>query len=188
MLSKSFEPWTHREPRVSTLFHTLIDRVRVRGYWGPLHLVKNMQTLGQFFEPLYIYPSFADLRVDFQILSALPTPPSPEDVILYPSTTIIIGKYRYYLPVVTGEWFLSSFYLTWSYPMFRYLTRECHSVPADHYRHRRVLILPPCCHLWVVLPSFYFMWSYPTFRYLSKQSVPCTAKPQSLPATHRLVW
>ena len=54
MLSKSFEPWTHREPWVSTLFRTLIDRARVRGYWGPSHLVKNMQTLGQFFEPLYI--------------------------------------------------------------------------------------------------------------------------------------
>ena len=39
---------------MSTLFHTLIDRVRVRGYWGPSHLVKNMQTLGQFFEPLYL--------------------------------------------------------------------------------------------------------------------------------------
>ena len=41
----------------------------------------------------YIYLSFADLQVDFQILSALPALPSPKDVILYPSTAIIIGEY-----------------------------------------------------------------------------------------------
>jgi hypothetical protein len=55
ILSNALDPGTSREPMVRAFFHTLIVRARVRRCVGLLTLVKNIQTSGRFFEPLYIF-------------------------------------------------------------------------------------------------------------------------------------
>jgi hypothetical protein len=54
ILSNALDPGTSREPMVRAFFHTLIVRAWVRRCARLLTLVKNIQTSGRFFEPLYV--------------------------------------------------------------------------------------------------------------------------------------
>jgi hypothetical protein len=68
ILSNALDPGTSREPMVRAFFHTLIVRAWIRRCARLLTLVKNIQTSGRFFEPLYLYDIMRMSKNDVMVL------------------------------------------------------------------------------------------------------------------------